>query len=180
MVKEEKKSRTLWGGWWGGFISAILVAIFSLVATILWQGYTQREENKQTEKRIVAGLKEELANNLDRLKDNQELIKKELEALNEHEDLVSSLFCLQNEFWNLIKINLPKKLVEKDIRVRLRDIIFLTEKINDDIRSRENYRINNRAMTNYESRLKIYDDVILKNIEKINCTDRRIITVIVI
>ena len=64
----------------------------------------------------------------------------------------------------MIKINFPERLIkEKELLVKIRSLTQLIDHTNESIRSRENYRINNGAMNNYESRLQKYDNTILEN-----------------
>ena len=71
---------------------------------------------------------------------------------------------LQNSTWDVIKINFPERLIkEKELLVKIRSLTQLIDHTNESIRSRENYRINNGAMNNYESRLQKYDNTILEN-----------------
>ena len=65
----------------------------------------------------------------------------------------------------VVLIHFPKKLAQDDNLTRIRNIAQLTDRVNEKIKSRENYRINNQAMDNFSRRMKIYDDELILDID---------------
>ena len=49
----------------------------------------------------------------------------------------------------------------------MRKITKLTNEINETIQSRESYRVNNGAISNYETRIKIYDEILQNSIMRL-------------
>jgi hypothetical protein len=46
----------------------------------------------------------------------------------------------------------------------LRNLVFLAEQVNEEVYSRENYRIHNGAMSNYDARMRIYDESLVRGL----------------
>jgi len=121
---------------------------------------------KKTEEAVLKAVKEELDNNASVLNDNLSLLKQELKVI-EKQSIIIPLVTLQSGYWDLIKIHFPKKFEDVNVLNKIRNIAQLTDKINTSIISRESYRIHNQGMTNYTTRLRIYDDDLVENTEKL-------------
>lgn len=150
--------------WLTGFISGVTATIIGFIMTMLWDTFKFKRESKEREETVLSAVKEELISNLSILQYNQTLLQKEIEVIDENRSVVAPLSILQTGFWDLVKINLPQKLRKGNILVRIRRLAQLTDQINEKIQSRENYRINNQAMSNYHRRMKLYDETLLESI----------------
>lgn len=151
--------------WLIGFISGVIAVIIGLILTMLWDNFKFKRESKQREEKVLSAVKEELVSNLDILQYNQVLLQTDIKIIDENKSVIAPLNLLQSGFWDLVKINLPQKLTKGDTLVKIRKAAQLTDQINEQIRSRENHRINNQAMTNYNRRMKLYDETLLESIE---------------
>jgi hypothetical protein len=95
-------------------------------------------------------------------------LKQELDVLNQSQIIPTNITTLKNDFWDLIKFNIPKNLLTYDnLLQKLQDISSLTKSINEYINSREMYRLNNGAMDNYTEILRHYDELILAENKKL-------------
>ncbi len=150
--------------WLAGFMSGVIATIIGFVLTMSWDIYKFNRELKQREETVISAVKEELVSNLSILQYNQTILQKELEVIAEDKSVVAPLSLLQSGFWDLVKINLPRKLTKVDTLAQIRKAAQLADQINEQIRSRENYRINNQAISNYHFRMKLYDQILLENI----------------
>lgn len=144
--------------WFSGFISGVAATILGFLFTILWDIYKARRETFERDSNVIKAIDEELLSNKKALQQNLEKLEREFIFLGEDKVLVQPLFLLKTGFWDLAKLNLPKKLLRGNRLVRLRNITFLAEQVNEEIRSREGYRIHNGAMSNYIKRMRIYDE----------------------
>lgn len=152
--------------WLIGFTSGVIATVIGFGLTILWDIFKSHRETRYREGRVLAVVREELVGNVRVLNNNLKLISKELQLLPNNKSVVDPLVPLKASFWDLVKINLPKKLMEGDVLLKIRDMVELTEKINEVIQSRENYRIHNRASTNYGVQLQAYDNILVGNIKE--------------
>jgi hypothetical protein len=146
--------------WLPGFLAGVVATIFGFVLTMIWDIYKNRRDTKTKETAIIRAIKEELITNLAILENDEKILTHELTILEKDLSLVAPLESIFDGTWDLLKINLPQKLTANDL-VSIRVINQMTNQINENIKSRENYRINNLAMDNYSSRLKKYDEGIL-------------------
>ncbi len=150
--------------WLKGFLAGVIATIIGFILTMLWDTFKLSRESKKREKTVLSTVKEELINNLSILQYNQTLLQRELELVDDNKRLVAPLNILQSGFWDLVKINLPKKLTKEDTLIKIRTVAQLTDLMNETIRSRENFRIHNMALSGYGSRIKLYDEILLENI----------------
>ncbi len=148
-----------------GVIASTIGAIISIVLLMRWDKYKVHKQEQEREVKILFAIYDELLDNRRILKTNRENLYLELKALKEGKSLVSPLILLQSGFWDLLKINLPQKLIEVDVFLKLKTIAQFTNHINEYIRSREIYRILSPAFNKYIDRLKGYNESILKSIE---------------
>lgn len=149
--------------WLGGFISGVLATLIGFILTILWDIYKYRRDTKSRDDAVITAVNEELVANVFICESNKNALGQELKFLKEKKSLVSPISLFQNSTWDLLKINFPKQIgKDKDLLKKIRNLTQLIDHTNESIRSRENYRINNGAMSNYESRLQKYDENILE------------------
>lgn len=154
------------GDSFGNFLIGSLTTILGFILAILWDLYKHRRDNKRKDFAVILAINEELLANIFNCESNKNAIIQELEALIGQKVLVSPISLLEDSAWDLIKINLPEPIVkDNSLLKKLRSLVQLIKHTNETIRSREIYRINNSAMTNFESRLRIYDNLILKRTE---------------
>ncbi|GAB6137697.1 hypothetical protein [Halanaerobaculum tunisiense] len=149
------------GQWLSGFISGTIATIIGFIFTMIWDIYKFRRDQKSREENIVSAFKRELNDNLEFLQHNKILLSKELEVIENDKSIVAPLIILQNDFWELMKINLPKILAKEDMLVKVKRVVRGIIQLNEQIKSREDYRINNQGYTNYNSRMKKYDETMI-------------------
>jgi hypothetical protein len=148
--------------WIKGFISGVFATAFGFGLTMLWDLYQSRKR----EKAILFAVSSDIYENIEVLKNNQSILEEELEILNKNKMIVNPLDLLRSGFWDLLKINLPFTHVRNQkLLLKIIEVAQLTNSVNETIRSRENYRIHNQAMTDYTFRMKSYDEILLKDIK---------------
>lgn len=109
--------------WLAGFTSGVIAIIIGFILTMLWDTFRFKRESKKREETVLSAVKEELVSNSIVLQDNQTLLQKELEIIDEEKgSVVSPLNLLQSGFWDLVKINLPWKLTKGDSLVKIRRV----------------------------------------------------------
>lgn len=150
--------------WLLGLIIGVVATSIGAGLTMLWDNHKFKRESKKKDEMVLSAVKEELVSNLTKLQDNRQLIEEELDVIDKSKMLVSPLDLLESGFWDLVKINLPQELTKGDVLLKIRKVALITDRTNEQIRSRENYRIHNQAMTGYISTLRLYDKMILSSI----------------
>lgn len=148
--------------WFLGFLSGVAATILGFVLTIIWDIRKARSESQVRDKAVMNAINEELLSNKRSLEQNLLRLQQELSILDEDKSIVQPLFTMKTGFWDLAKVNLSKKLLVGDRLARLRNLVFLAEQVNDEVISRENYRIHNAAMSNYSTRMKINDESLVR------------------
>jgi hypothetical protein len=116
-------------------------------------------ERVERDESVLVAIRNEVTSNLAILEQNQQALQQELALIPEGKTLVAPLLLLHTGSWELLKVNIPERFFkEKGTLNTITDAFAKAGAINETVRSRENYRINNGAMTNFSSHMKLYDD----------------------
>ena len=139
----------------------IFTPIFTILFVIIWDGYN----SKKKEKSFYLNLRLEICINLISLKTNSELILQDLKVIHKNQHL-EPLKPLRTEVWDLLKFNTPDNLFKNNLLSLLAVLYFKVTDINENIMSRENFRINNANTSHFSSEIEIYDKNLFKYIEQ--------------
>ena len=154
--------------WEKGFISGLIATLIGFVLTMFWDIYKDRRDKSEKDKIIKKLIQDVLNENLLYISSINAVLTQELGVLNQNKNIITNITTLKNDFWDLIKFNIPKDLLENnDLLKRLQNISSLTKSINENINSREMYRLNNGAMDNFTIRLQYYDELIFTENERL-------------
>lgn len=145
-----------------GLIGGCITTLLGTGLTMLWDLEKSDRESNQRERVIISAFKEEMIANQAIAKNNLNNLKLELKVLNETEEgkiIVPPLQTHQTGSWDLLKIYFPESFTKNpNIIVKLRTFYQTLNYLNDSLRSREEYRLNNSVHTAYQRRLRVYDD----------------------
>lgn len=162
--------------WLYGFISGVLATIIGFVLTMAWDLWKDKRQTAERTRIVENAVSADLVANVERVRRNVAQLKQELPVLAQRMDTVRPLTLLRTGFWDIAKLYPPGQVVTSDEMTKLHDVFDLIEQVNEQIRSRETFRQHNGAMTNFGSRMKIYDDDLIEVMtqleEKIMALDR--------
>jgi hypothetical protein len=139
----------------------IFTPILTILFVIIWDSYN----SKKKEKSFYLNLGLEICINLISLKTNSELIFHDLKVIPEKQHL-DPLKPLRTEVWDLLKFNTPDSLFENNLLGLLAVLYFKVTDINENIVSRENFRINNINTSYFFSEIEIYDKNLYRYIDE--------------
>lgn len=150
-----------------GFVSGSLATLLGFVLTILWDSYKYYRDRKKRDRAILEALRLEVIGNIGLLRENQDLVKRELEFVKEKKSIVQPLAPLHEHMWQVLAMNMPDKLIDTpklltSVREAIEHLLYVSE----IVESREAYRINNGSMSNYSDRIRIYDELLQSHIPK--------------
>jgi membrane protein implicated in regulation of membrane protease activity len=120
----------------------------------------------QTEKRdrdeaVLTVLYDELSSNEVAVTENRANIETELGILKQNQRLIGPINTLRTSAWELLRVYLPPQISgNAAVLSRVTSTYTLTDRTNEIIRSRENYRIANGAMNNFGASLTAYDQAL--------------------
>ena len=123
-----------------------------------------REEETQT---TVLFLKNELGINSAIANENGMAVNRDLSLLKEHRSILNPLAEFKSEMWNVAKSRGVRFITNLDDVNRIERAYAGMEIANYKIRSRENYRLTNRAMSNFEEGMMKIDTGLLVTIEEV-------------
>jgi hypothetical protein len=116
-------------------------------------------ERVEREEAVLVAVRDEITSNLAIIEQNQRALQLELGVLADGKTLVTPLLLLHTGSWELLKVSIPERFFkEKGTLNSITDAFAKAGAINETVRSRENYRISNGAMSNFSSHMKLYDD----------------------
>jgi hypothetical protein len=139
------------------------LTLFGFLLAMAWDLVKVQRERNQRDESILRAARDEVDAVQATVTNNRNLIQTELGYLGEQPPthLVNPLDPLEGGFWDVVKLNPPRALVrEPDTLARVRDVARRTDQINEMIRSREAFRVSNLAISNFDSRLRSYDELL--------------------
>ena len=142
-------------------LGVIFTPILTILFIIIWDGYN----SKKKEKSFYLNLGLEICINLISLKTNSELILHDLKVIPKKQHL-DPLKPLRTEVWDLLKFNTPDSLFKNNLLGLLAVLYFKITDINENIVSRESFRINNVNSSHFSSEIEIYDKNLFRYIEE--------------
>lgn len=154
--------------WLSGFISGVAATLVGFLCTILWDVYKYRRDVSERDKSILKVVQHDLEENRQLATENKAMLKQELEVLDKRKELVPPLLLMKTGFWDLLKANLPKKLIKNtDLLERIQALSLLASHINEEIRSRQNYKNASSMMSNYNETIKIHDGILISDLDRL-------------
>jgi hypothetical protein len=154
--------------WMSGFFSGVAATIVGFLFTVLWDVYKYRRDVSERDRQILKVVQHDLEENRQLVTENKSMLQQELKIIDQKKELVPPLLLLKTGFWDLLKANLPKRLVKNtELLERLQALSLLANHINEEIRSRQNYKNASSAMSNYNSTIKIHDEILVSDLDRI-------------
>ncbi|MGE0793469.1 MAG: hypothetical protein AB7V77_04810 [Candidatus Woesearchaeota archaeon] len=143
-----------------GIIIGTITTMIGFFMSLLWEDFKLKKELEDKKNQFLQLVTEEIKENADILTHNLSILNEEKEAMNTKGVVVMALSPLKYSFWDLLKSHFDVKfLSEKELK-KIRDISLDVLSLNATMQSREMFRINNKALTNYLNSLKTYDEFI--------------------
>lgn len=154
---------------WFGFVSGVLATILGFVFTMVWDAYKDARETTQLEATVLKAAHSDLSANLQAASDISKLVNQEISIIDNGRTLVQPLPRISNGFWDLLRLHVPASFNEKpETFLLVQKVAVSGAYINEVVTSRENWRVNNQSMSNFPTRLKIYDNDLLSLIGQYN------------
>jgi len=148
-------------------IDIVLVLIgFSLAVT--WDIIKDTRNEKSERESIVVMLQSELGSIHGEINENLKTLEKNLLELEIGKEVVRPLLVLDTAAWESAKLRNGIFIKNTGDLFKMVNLYAAISIINEKIRFRENYRMTNQAMSNYNERLKIIDDDIKHALENMN------------
>ena len=153
--------------WQSGFSAGVAATIVGFVLTMIWDSHKYRRDIVSREEALIKGLTHELSENRDLSTENIGIIEQEMEVLKERKNLIRPLLFLKSGFWDYLKFNIPKKLInDTNLLEKLKNLSLLAEHVNETIRSRQNYKDSSGAMSNFSDSIKVKNEVIDSDLKR--------------
>lgn len=146
--------------WLMGLIVGVLATTLGFTLTLAWEIIKKHKEAKDLEKRLERFVGMELTENRRILYRNRRLLEDELQALDENKMSLISLTPFRMGFWELLKSHLPfpGKYREDLTVLYLLAIVELASDMNETIRNRETFKVQNTVTVDFVAQLRKYDE----------------------
>jgi len=142
-----------------GLASGITAAGFGAWLTSL----LENNREKVRDNNIFEAFKEEVVSNLEMLSANCIELEEEIKWLGKDQHLLSTLTPYYFSTWDILKTHIPKSLTDKEAFRQLALTMHLILLINNEIASREQFKINNIALTGFGKTLKKRNEILLEH-----------------
>ncbi len=146
---------------------AIATVVLGFALAVCWQVWRDHRQDRERTQVAMTAIAEELAANRRLIERNITLLRKDIEFLGEKKSLVQPLSLLRTGFWDVAKVSLRRDALPPEQLMKLRQAVSLTEQANEEIRSRETYRLHNGAMSNFHEHLVFFDGVLVKTLAEL-------------
>jgi hypothetical protein len=143
----------------GGFVGAASVLGLERVL--------DSRKDKLRDKNIFEAFKEEIVSNLEMLSANCVELEEELKIVDSNQHLLTALTPFYFSTWDILKTHVPAELTNKEVFRQLSLTMHLTLLINNEIESREQFKLNGAALSNFSQTLKKRDQLLLMRHEKL-------------
>jgi len=153
--------------WLLGLLSGLIGATFGVVLYAFWDLWKEQRTNKRRGRALKEIVQADLSTNLLRVRSNLGSLNHELSMLSQRMSLVEPLPLLRIGFWEILRLEPSSKFFRIEEKSNLHELYDLTERINERLRAREQFKVNNGAMSNFESIMKIHDDGLIKELAKL-------------
>ncbi|MFA6142530.1 MAG: hypothetical protein WC738_04455 [Candidatus Omnitrophota bacterium] len=144
---------------------ALVILGFSLA--VVWDVIKDARQENAERQSIILMLQSELGEMHAGINTNLDTVNANLQALETSKEVVRPLIFLQTSAWESAKIRNNIFIKNTDDLFKLVNLYSAVHVVNEKIRFRDNYRMSNQAMTNYNDRLKIIDSDIKQALEKL-------------
>ncbi|MGZ7070528.1 MAG: hypothetical protein ACXVHN_06895, partial [Methanobacterium sp.] len=156
-------------------VRIIIVPVTALIAILTAIGWREHNREKNA-KRALISIKNELEYNLQILGYNQNIVDEELELIEDNKFsenpkrnklILKPLLPLKIGLWDVVLIEIFPDEIKSEILLKIREIDMSERKINEQIKSRENYKNANIEAYDISSPIKRYDQMLQKNFEEL-------------
>ncbi len=165
-------------GEFNAIVRIIIVPITAIIAILTAIGWQEHRREKKAKKTLIS-IKNELEYNLEILGYNQNIVDEELELIEDNKFsetpkrnklILKPLLPLKIGLWDLMLIDIFPDEIKSELLTVIRDIDMRERKINEQIKSRENYKNANIETYDISSAIKRYDQMLQKNFEDLRTT----------
>lgn len=146
-----------------GLASGIVAASIGAYVTVWLEGRKEARKDQS----VLQAFKEELISNIEMISANSIELESEIEITDNDQHLLTGLTPYYFPTWDLLKTRIPKKLSGEDVLRKLGLLMHFALLINNEIESRENFKINGAALTGFADTLKKRDQLLLMRNEKL-------------
>ncbi|MFA6056369.1 MAG: hypothetical protein WC769_13455 [Thermodesulfovibrionales bacterium] len=153
--------------WLGGFVSGVVATVIGFGFTALWDVWKMRNDKKAKDDLLKKAIAEDLYFNKAVLLKNHLLLTQELKSLKEKKYIIAPLSYFKLNSMELARINISVEAISGNKLLKLRDISFNAWELNEDIRSRENYRNTNNAMNTYAENMMSFNGIIIDKLVRL-------------
>jgi hypothetical protein len=162
-------------GEFNAIVRIVIVPVTAVIAILTAIGWREHNREKSAKKALIS-IKNELEYNLQILGYNQNIVDEELQLIEDNKFsespkrnklILKPLLPLKIGLWDVVLIDIFPDEIQSEILLKIREIDMSERKINEQIKSREDYKIANIEAHDISSSIKRYDQMLQKNFEEL-------------
>ena len=154
--------------WFLGLLSGLFCAAFGMALYAGWDFWKEKRSTERRHETLEGIIGTDLAANLDRVRRNLSALNLELPMLPQRMSVVEPLPLMRTGFWEILRLEPTSKFLTVEDKATLHNLYDLTERANERLRAREEFKNHNGAMSNFPSTMQIHDDELIKALNKLN------------
>jgi hypothetical protein len=146
---------------WGDIGLGISLVVLGFVLAELGAWWRDSRTNAARERTLLKAAVDEVASVTATATNDRNILQRELQLVAKQQHVVNPLDPIPTGFWEAIRWSPPRRLLdESDALRKARSVARLTQMVNEMISSREAFRVNNLAMSDFYATLKTYDELL--------------------
>lgn len=152
-----------------GLITGVLATTLGFGLTMLWDLWKFRREDGRRNAAVLRAVKHELNENLEIATSNKKLLEAEIPVLEEGKHLIVATVPFKQAIWELLKVNLPEKLLEKEsLLSTLSNLAMAASHLNEGMSSRQTYRDTSANNTAFSQNMKGRNSMLISQIKELS------------
>jgi len=129
-------------------LSGGIIAIGSFSLAVARDAYRRHQDRRAKDRAVLAAIGEEVSANLRTAENNRNLVRTELQLIEQNMRHLNPLDPLEAGFWELVKLDPPRGLVLDTVALaHVREVARLVSQVNEMTRSRETFRVSSPLLT---------------------------------
>lgn len=150
-------------GWFAGFLSGVAATVLGFIFTMVWEMHKSRRESRTRDDTIRRCIFEDFRTNKVMASVLIHRLREELKLLPEQKMNTDPLTTFRLGFWDLAKLNLSPNLLIGDRLEFLRNVVVTGDILNQQIQTRETYRLHNQLHDNFPEVMVELNNMLIQN-----------------
>ena len=126
---------------WSGFYAGVFASIIAFALAVFWDIWKSWRADEKRDKAVITGIQHQLEDNIRIAAENAQTLNEEIGALKDGQIVAHSLAPFDMSMRALVAVGIPSCFTrDAEAFDKFRKIVFSTNQLNEDFRSRQAYK----------------------------------------